>query len=317
MNSGIVTMIIHITLLFLIASGASYAAPARPVEILSIQIVPSEARIGAHPEITGRIKAHEIKTPNEILEINVIAAVVRPDHVMKSWTWKNVRMRAGEVRTFVVPKEYEIKSAGSYKVDFNVYTPDMRPLHRLSKTFVAVDATQPPVKKMVPEEAITDAAASPPKPVSGHPVESRHIGFGLYANALNGAGGATMLLWPFKHVGLQASYMAGSFTIAEGRLLVGFPLSSGFNPYVGAGYVEVATERSVEVVDIKTTFRDSGISGVIGVEFPLGRKVYGYFEVSGASIDLKKEVTNGTISGTATVEYAPVTIGIGIVYFLF
>jgi hypothetical protein len=210
-----------------------------------------------------------------------------------------------------------MKSAGLYKVDFNVYTRDMRPLHRFSKTFVVIDATQPPVKAAVPEEAVPGAGVSSVKQVAGRPEEYRHIGLGLYGNTLNGAGGATLLLWPFKHVGLQASYLAGSYTIAEGRLLVRFPLSSGVNPYVGAGYLDVATERSVEVVDMKATFHDSGMSGVIGVEAPLGKSVYGYVEVSGTSIDLKKEVTNGTVSGTATIEYAPVTIGMGIVYFLF
>jgi len=307
----------QIVLVLILVSGVSSAAPVKPVEIQSIQIVPSEARTGTHPEISGSIKAHAVTTPDMALEINVIAAVVRPDHVMKSWTWKKVRMRAGETRIFVVPKEYDIKSAGSYKVDFNVYTTDMRPLHRLSKTFVAVDATQSPVKTTVPEEAIAGAGVSPSQKVSGRSLEYQHVGFGLYANTLNGAGGATMLLWPLKHVGLQASYTAGEFTLTEGRLLARFPLSSGVNPYLGAGYLSVATERAVEAIGIKTTFRDSGVSGVIGVEFPLGKDVYGYMEVSGASIDLKKEVTSGTMSGTATVEYAPVTIGIGIVYFLF
>src|SRR5574341_1011011 len=148
-------------LVLLLASGASYAAPAGPVEVQSIQISPAEVGAGTHPEITGSIKVHAVKTPGTALEVIVIAAVVRPDHVMKSWTWKNVRMRAGEIRTFVVPKEYEIKAAGSYKVDFNVYTADMRPLHRLSKTFVAVDAMQPPVKTAVPEEAVPGAGGSP------------------------------------------------------------------------------------------------------------------------------------------------------------
>ena len=59
------------------------------------------------------------------------------------------------------------------------------------------------------------------------------------------------------------------------------------------------------------------MSGVIGVEVPLGKSMFGSVELSGASINLKKEVASGSITGTASVKYAPVTIGINIVYFLF
>ena len=126
-----------------------------------------------------------------------------------------------------------------------------------------------------------------------------------------------MLLWPFKHVGLQVIYTGGSFTIAEGRILLRFPFSSGITPYLGAGYLNVTTERSVENIGLKTKFQDSGVSGVIGIEIPLGKRVFASAEVSGASIDLKKEVNSGSITGTASVKYAPVTIGISIGYYLF
>jgi hypothetical protein len=148
-------------------------------------------------------------------------------------------------------------------------------------------------------------------------VENRHVGVGIYANTLNGAGGAMILLWPFKYVGLQGSYTTGSFTITEGRVLARLPLSSGINPYLGAGYLIVNTERSVELINVREKFQDKGVSGVIGVEIPLSRRLSGYIEVCGASIDLKKEIRTGTVTGTASVKYAPVSIGIGIAYFLF
>jgi hypothetical protein len=81
--------------------------------------------------------------------------------------------------------------------------------------------------------------------------------------------------------------------------------------------MNVTTERSVETIGIKTRFQDSGVSGVVGVEVPLGKNVFGSIEISGASIDLKKDVAGGSITGTASVKYAPVTIGINIVYYLF
>ena len=126
-----------------------------------------------------------------------------------------------------------------------------------------------------------------------------------------------MILWPFKYVGLQGSYTVGSFTITEGRVLARMPLSSGINPYLGVGYLNVSTEKSVNIINVKEKFQDSGVSGVIGVELPLGKDFFGYVEICGASIDLKKEVTSGSITGTASVKYSPVSIGLGLVYFLF
>lgn len=316
MRAGFHNMIILNLLLFLLVSGAAQSAFAGPVEIQSIQIVPSETTVGRHPEITGSIKATKALTRGKTLVITVIAVVVRPDHVVKSWKWKNVLMRTGDVRSFTIPKEYEMKLPGTYKVDFKVYSRDMLPLHRLSKTFVAVAPSPPPAIKKTPIDggARTEATS---RRAAGGPAEFRSIGVGLYANTLNGTGGATMLLWPFKHVGLQASYSVGSFTIAEGRLLARYQFSSGVTPYLGAGYLNVTTERSVETIGIKTRFQDSGVSGVLGVEVPLGKHIFGSIELSGASIDLKKEVASGGITGTASVKYAPVTIGINIVYFLF
>jgi len=116
---------------------------------------------------------------------------------------------------------------------------------------------------------------------------------------------------------LQASYTVGSFSIAEGRILARFPLSSGIAPYLGIGYVNVTTERTVETINVKTTFQGSGASAVIGAEIPFRKYLFGYVEISGASVDLKKEVTSGGITGIATVKYAPVTIGLGLVYYLF
>lgn len=309
-------MIILNILLFLLASGAAHSAFAGPVEIESIQIIPVETTVGRHPGITGSIKATKMLAPGKTLDITVIAVVVRPDHVVKSWTWKNVRMQAGDIRSFAIPKEYEMKLVGTYKVDFNVYSRDMLPMHRLSKTFVVVDKTVSPEKTTAPEE---DRARI--EPAIGRAADRQgeipYFGVGLYADTLHSTGGATMLLWPFKHLGLQASYTGGPFTIAEGRVLARYPFSSGITPYLGAGYVNVTTERSVEIIGIKTRFQDSGVSGVIGVEVPLGKSVFGSVEISGASINLKKEVASGSITGTASVQYAPVTIGINIVYFLF
>ncbi len=309
-------MIMQSLLIFLFVGGASHAAFAGPVEVQSIQIVPAETTVGRHPEITGSIKASQTLARGETVEITVIAVVVRPDHVMRSWKWKNIRMKAGDIRSFAIPREYEMKLAGTYSVDFNVYSRDMRPMHKLSKTFVAVDHMLPSTKAIPPEDKKTPIEPASGKAAARH-AENLHFGVGLSADTLHSSGGATMFLWPFKYVGLQARYTGGSFTTAEGRILARLPFSSGITPYLGAGFLNVSTERSVEIIGIKTRFEDSGMSGVIGVEIPLGKRGFGSVEISGSSIDLKKEVNSGSITGTATVKYAPVTIGINIGYYLF
>ena len=313
---GSPAMIILTLLFFLQVSGAARSAFAGPIEIQSIQIVPSETTVGRHPDITGSIKATRELAQGKTLVITVIAVVVRPDHVMKSWTWKDVRMQAGDIRSIAIPKEFEMKLAGTYKVDLNVYSRDMMPLHRLSKTFVAVDPAHPSAMIPTPAESIPSSKEAPVRG-AGSTAEYRSFGLGLYANALNSSIGATMLLWPSKHVGVQASYTVGSFTIAEGRILARYPLSSGISPYAGIGYLDVTTERQVENIGIKASFQDSALSGVLGVEVPLGTRIIGSVELSGASIDLKKEVTIEGLTGTASVKYSPVTIGISIVYYMF
>jgi hypothetical protein len=303
-------------LLLLLVAGTSHPAFAGPLEVQSIKIVPAEAIVGSNLEITGEVKAPKFRSPGQTLKIVVVAEVVRPDHLVKSWTWNKVSMRSGEIRSFTIPKKFEIKLAGTYKVDVIVYSKDMKRLHSLSKTLVVVDQTLKPEKAITPvedkshlERASGQAAGRQPK--------SPIFGVGLYADTLHSTGGATVLLWPFRYVGLQASYSEGSFTIVEGRILARFPFSSGITPYLGAGFLNVSTERSVEIIGIKTRFQDSGMSGVIGVEMLLGKRVFGCVEVSSSSIDLKKEVSSGAVTGIASVKYAPVTIGISLGYYLF
>jgi hypothetical protein len=312
-----IKIITPIILLFLLVSEGSHAAVTRPAEIESILIVPTETRVGSHPEITGRVKANAVPAKGEAIEIIVIATVVRPDNVLKSWTWKNIRMKEGDIRSFSVPKEYQIKSTGTYKVDFNIYSRKMQPIHKRSKKFMVSDTAIAPEKAQLPEKVGARAEEQAARHAAFQPAEYRQFGVGVYANVLHLSGGATMLVWPLKYVGLQGSYTGGLNTIAEGRLLLRFPLSLGVNPYLGAGYMIVETERSVEEIGIKQKFKDSGMSGVVGAEIPFNKRWFGYLEVCGAAISLKKEVTNGGVSGTATVKYAPVSVGIGIVYYLF
>jgi hypothetical protein len=286
---------------FFVGAAASVnAAQPSPVEVVSVTVDPATPEAGKHPAIGVRIKGTKAAEPQGRTVVNVIAVLVLPNNSVKSWTWKSVSLGREETKEFALPKEYDIKVVGKYKVEFNIYSADMRRrLAAKSKVFSVV----PPAQKVER------------KPPPGPAAERTTFGIGIYGNALNPAGGGTVLLWPFEHVGIQGSYTIGQFTTTEARLLVKFDRVAGVGPYVGVGYLNVSKES--DVIGVTTTFKDSGVSGVAGVEVPLGRKVFGYVEVSGTSVSLEETVTNGSQTVKATVDYAPVTIGVGIVYYLF
>jgi hypothetical protein len=277
-----------------------YAALQTPVEVVSITVDPEAPQAGTHPSISARIRATKAAEPQGHTAVTVIAVLVLPNNSVRSWTWKNISLGREETREFSLPKDYDISLAGRYKVEINIYSADMR--RRLAARSTGFSVASP---------AQTGERKPSPVPAAERPT----LGIGIYGNVFNPAGGGTVLLWPFERVGLQGSYTIGRFTTTEARLLVKFDRVAGVAPYVGAGYLNVSKES--DVIGISTTFKDSGISGVAGVEVPLGRKLFGYVEVSGAAVDLEEIVTNGSQTVKATVEYAPVTIGIGIVYYLF
>jgi hypothetical protein len=302
--------IILVLLLFALMPAAARpasAAPASSVEVASITIAPESPAAGQQPDITARIARKAAAAPPEPGEFAIVAVVTMPDNRTKSWMWKNIALRPGEAREFALPKMFDTKLSGRYKIEYNVYSADMR--RRFASSMVVFSAG-PSEKPAVP------AAAAAGKEAARRPQAEPHaFGLGISANALNPAGGGTMMLWPFRNVGLQGTYTVGTFTSYEARLLVRFERPSGFNPYIAAGFLSVSVDK--DVIGVSTTFKDSSVSGAVGVEVPLGRRVRGYVEVSGASIDLEEIVTNGVQTARSTVEYAPVTINAGIVFYLF
>jgi hypothetical protein len=270
------------------------------VEVVSITVDPATPEAGTHPSIGARIRGTKAAEPQGHTVVNVIAVLVLPNNSVKSWTWKNISIGRDAMREFALPKGYDISLAGRYRVEFNVYSVDMR--RRLAARSTAFSVASP---------AHPAGRKPPPEPAAIR----NTLGIGIFGNVFNPAGGGTVLLWPFERVGLQGTYTIGRFTTIEARLLVKFDRVAGVGPYVGAGYLSVSKES--DVIGVPTTFKDSGISGVAGVEVPLGRKLFGYVEVSGAAVNLEETVTSGSQTVKATVEYAPVTIGVGIVYYLF
>lgn len=294
-------------MLLILANGeVALSATAAPVEVGPIQVAPETTLIGQHPKITAKVKRTTLEAPQQSIVVNVIAVVVLPDNRTKSWTWKNVALARGAAKEFSPPDEYDVKLAGKYKIEFHVYSADMR--HRFgtrSTTFSVIPPSLPA------EHKVPARAEAQPHRVA----EWNSFGVGFYGNMLNPAGGATLMLWPFQNVGFQGTYTVGTFTSYEARLLVKLDLYSRYHPYIGAGYLSVSKET--DIIGITTEFRDKSVSGVIGVEIPLGRSTFGYVEVSGNAIHLQKIVTNGIRTVKSTVEYTPATIGVGIVYYLF
>jgi hypothetical protein len=289
------------------AAMPSYAAPASPVEVASIEIAPESPSPGQYPAITARIGRITATAPPKPELFTIIAAVTMPDNMTKSWMWKNVTLAGKETTDFPLPRIFDTRLTGRYKIEYNVYSADMRRrFASMSKSFsvgpaVKTDEQKPAAAKKEETQRLSE--------------ENYAFGLGISANALNPAGGGTIMLWPFRNIGLQGSYTVGTFTSYEARLLVRYGRPSGFNPYFAVGFLSVSVEK--DVIGVTTTFKDSSVTGAVGVDVPLGRRVRGYVEAGISSIDLQETVTNGPQTVNATVDYTPVTISIGIVYYLF
>ena len=149
----------------------------------------------------------------------------------------------------------------------------------------------------------------------GNKREHQPVSIGIYGNALNPEGGATVFLWPSKQFGVQFSATTGVFTSYEGRLLARIERAGGQGIYGGIGFLHVT--RSEDVIGVGTKFEDSGPSVVVGLELPLGKKMLLCLELSAARIELRQTVTSGARTVQATVKYAPITIGAALVLPLF
>jgi hypothetical protein len=284
------------------------APPPGGIDLGSITVTPERLTAGQQPKIEVRVKQAP-SGPGSPVTVNIIATVTRPDHRGRTWRWGKVTLTRDAVRTITIPKEFDTSAGGTYRVEVLVYSDDMkRRLARRSSTFevVAPRQAEKPGKKK-PSEAREE--------IKIQEEQRAYLGLGLYGNALNPAGGGMVLLWPSKHVGLEGIYTIGEFTSYEGRLIARVRLSDVYSLYGGIGYIHVTTDK--DVLGVETRFSDSGVSGVVGVEAALGQKVRLHVELSAARIELEQIVTSGAQTVKASVEYAPVTIGIGLVLMVF
>ena len=293
----------------------SFAAGEPAAVVESIKVSPAVVLPGKYPDITANIRMLTTDASIASRPISIVAVLTQPDHRTKSWVWSKVVLAPGSVKSYPIPRVYSTKLVGEYSIAFTIYSGDMR--RRIAASSTKFTVSDKPQEAKVPDKAAVAAAAA--APVKKGPVRDEGTGYtlgiGAYGNASNPAGGATMLVWAGKYIGLQASYTVGEFTSSEVRLLGKLATASGWNPYLGVGYLNVS--KTADVIGVSTTFTDSTVSGVLGVEIPLSRRIYGYLEVTGASVDLKKTVTNGGQTAEATVEYATVAIAAGLVFAIF
>lgn len=287
------------------------AAASGVVDLRPITVTPARLWQGQYPNIETRVDQAPGGVGTSVL-VNIIAVVTQPDHRVRSWNWRKVRISRGAARTIIVPKEYNTALAGSYRVEVMVYSDDMqRRLATRTVTFEVADRSK--AQRSVKQRSAVEEGAprETTRDKQGHPL----VGIGLSGNALNPAGGGTIFLWPSNHVGVQGSATTGVFTTYEGRLLARIERAGGQGIYGGIGYLQVT--RKEDVIGVGTTFEDGGVSGVVGLELPLRKDLLLCLEVSAARIELKRTVTNGARTVQATVQYAPVTIGAALVLQLF
>lgn len=142
----------------------------------------------------------------------------------------------------------------------------------------------------------------------------KSVGIGGYVNTLNFSAGPTVILWPSNKFAIQGSYGVGTFTSYEIRGLYKFNVSSDFKPYLGAGYLHA--EKDATVIGVNTTIAGDSVSIFAGVELSIYKSLFLYIDAGATPLKLEKDVTSSTASAKVTVDYIPVTIGIGVVLYI-
>jgi hypothetical protein len=141
------------------------------------------------------------------------------------------------------------------------------------------------------------------------------LALGLTADLFNENAGPSLVWWPFKYAGLQASYGQGTFTTYTLSGLARFDKTAGFIPYAGLGYVSVA--RDMDVLGANERFSGRGGELIIGAALPLSARFSLMADVHANTIKLEKIVTRNGQSVPVTMSYNPVYITATLVYFAF
>jgi len=145
--------------------------------------------------------------------------------------------------------------------------------------------------------------------------ERKYIGAGGNVNAVNFSAGPTLIIWPFKNIAFQASYGVGTFKSFEARGFYRFDSSKRLNLYLGAGYLHV--EKDVSAIGVSTTIKENSFTVFGGIELPVYKSLVAYVDITGTPMQIETDVTNGSRNAKVTVSYSPVTIGMGLVFYIF
>lgn len=326
------------------AFAGSQTTDGLDADVYSISVNPEQAVLGTYPDVMGNIQNK--LGQNAVLDVKVV--VTLPNKSKKAWWWNDSNFLPNQKKAYPLGSDYDISQTGTYLIEFSVYNSSRtRLISSLSKTFtvketvVKVPPTPiPPVKETaVTPKTVTPLSTAPaPKPVVVSKTEApklqpqktevsqptdktarRYIGIGGFANTINFSGGPTLILWPLKNLAIQGFYGWGTFESYEVRGFYRFDLSSTLKPYLGAGYLH--TEREFEVTYSGTTVEGTmkGNSYTIfgGVELSLIKdRLAFYVDVSGTPLKLEDDVTIGSDKVKISVDYSPVTIGTGLVFYI-
>lgn len=285
-------------------------------EIYSITITPDTVPAGTYPEITGFVwnTSRSKNGKNRKAVFDVLTVITSPTGTTKRLLWHDVRFTADQRKLYKYVNNYDTNLIGTYRVEYFVYNSGRTHLYAsFSKSFT-VHAPAVTSKPQPPEETRKPPAygRTAKTYLTG---ETIFIGIGGYVNTFDFSAGPTLILWPFKNLAFQGTYGLGTFTSYEARTFYRFPLSQLIKPYFGAGYLHAEKNASVLGTDMKIKGDSFTVFG--GVELPLYKNLYGYVDVSGTPLKLRKELVNGTTQATATVKYSPVTVCAGLVLYLF
>ena len=146
-------------------------------------------------------------------------------------------------------------------------------------------------------------------------LQRNYFGIGGFANTFNTSGGPSLQFWPLRNIGIQGTYGFGTLTSYEVRGMYRFNIPGRLKPYIGAGYIH--TERDATIIGVDTTIEDDGVTLFGGAEVAFHKNIFLYVDVSANDIELETTVTSGGSTVRATVEYSPITIGVGLILYLF
>lgn len=302
-------------------------------EISSVTINPASTPVGTYPEIKAVIQNTSKKSSSDgKASFDIKLLLTLPDKTTKLWTWRNNKFSADQKMQFKAPQDFNIKQSGSYTVEYSVFIAGAsKPLTSRTESFSTINpaAAPKPVASAPKLAATADARKKPkdpdanlkaPKPSSSAPkhagTDRNTIGIGIHFNTVNVSAGPALMFWPMENAGLEITYGLGFTTTYEVRGMYRFQPVMTISPYVGAGYLHAEKKETLLQTDI--TMKGESFSIFGGIERALYSKLHAYAELSLTPLKLGSvNVNTATNNSSQNINYIPVTVGIGILWYVF